>query len=94
MLLVTLNAAFGAGFLFFAMRARQRGWPFVKHGWLTIQTQTAFPDYRFNVERRRAISEGGRFLIGGLFWLTASLGGFIAALYFSVQAFNLMYGSQ
>jgi hypothetical protein len=92
MLLVTLNAAFGAGFLLFAMNAGRRGWPFAKHGWLLIQAQTAHPDYRENVERRRSISEGGRFLIAGVLWLGASLGSALAGVYFSVQALTMMYG--
>jgi hypothetical protein len=90
-LLVTLNAAFGAGLFFFAIRALQRGWPFFKAGWLMMQTQTGAPDFRINVERRRAISEGGRFLVGGLLWLAAGLGSFAGAAYFMIQAWNLMH---
>jgi hypothetical protein len=90
-LLVTVNAAFGAGLFFFAFRALQRGWPFLKTGWLMMQTQTSAPDFRTNVERRRAISEGGRFLIGGLLWLAAGLGSFVGAAYFLLQAWVLMH---
>ena len=92
MLLVTLNGAFGAGFLFFAMRAFQRGWPFVKHGWLAMKTNTQIPDFREQVERRRAISEGGQFLIGGLLWLGAGVGSLVAAIYFIAQAWLIMRG--
>jgi len=92
MLLVTVNAAFGAGFLFFAMNAIRRGWPFVRHGWLTIQTQTADPNFRQDVHRRRAIGEGGRFLVGGLLWLGAALGSGAAGIYFTIQALQMLNG--
>lgn len=92
MLLVTLNAAFGAGFLLFAINAGRRGWPFAKHGWLTIQAQVAHPDYRENIERRRSISAGGRFLIAGVLWLGASAGSALAGVYFTAQALKIMYG--
>lgn len=92
MLLVTVNGIFGAGFLFFAMRALQRGWPFVRLGWLTMQEQTSHPDFRQNVERRRMISEGGRFLLGGLLWLSAGLVGVAVGLYFTLQAYQMLYG--
>ncbi len=92
MLLVTLNGAFAAGFFFFAMRALKQGWPFLKHGWLMMQTQTSHEDYRFNVERRRAISEGGRFLIGGILWLVGGVAALIGSLYFSAVAFHMLYG--
>lgn len=92
MILIILNSAFAVGLFFFSMRAVQQGWPFLKHGWLMMQTQTSDPDFRYNVERRRAISEGGRFLIGGIMWLVAGIGAFVAAIYFSLQAWNIMYG--
>lgn len=93
MVLVTLNGAFGAGFLFFAMNALRRGWPFLRDGWLALQTQGSQPDARQNVERRRAISQGGRFFLGGLMWLVAAVISFAAALYFIIQAWTLMYPS-
>jgi hypothetical protein len=91
MLLITLNAAFGAGFFFFAIRAVRQGWPFFKHGWLMVQTSA--PDFQSTIERRGAISEGGRFLIGGTLWMAAGLGSFLAAFYFTIQAWNLLYNA-
>lgn len=90
MIAVMLNAAFGAGFIAFAFSALRRGLPFARSGWLAIQTSTADPDYRRNVERRRAISEGGRFLIAGLLWLGASAASLAIGAYFTLQAITLM----
>ncbi|MEZ4669206.1 MAG: hypothetical protein R3E39_14965 [Anaerolineae bacterium] len=92
MLIVTINAIFGAGCLFFAQRAARRGWPFLRTGWMAVQSNASQPDFRVNVFRRRAISEGGRFLIGGLLWLAAALVGFLLALYFTRLAWIGMFG--
>ncbi len=91
MLAITLNAAFGAGCLFFAMRAFRLGWPFLRDGWLAVRTQAAQSDTPLNVEQRRLVSEGGRFLIGGVLWLGAGVIGTLAGVYFTVQAYQLMY---
>jgi hypothetical protein len=90
-LLVTLNALFGVGFFYFALRSARRGWPFLRAGWLAVQTGASHPDFRYNVEHRRTISEGGLFLIGGLLWLLASGGALLGALYFSWQAWQLAF---
>jgi hypothetical protein len=90
MLLVTLNGAFATGFLFFAMRALQRGWPFLRAGWTAIRVQVAHPDFRQNIERRRIISEGGIFLLGGVLWLAASVIALLVGGYFSWQTFLLL----
>lgn len=92
MLIVTINAVFGAGCLFFSQRAFRRGWPFLRTGWMAVQANASQQDFHENVFRRVAISEGGRFLLGGLFWLGAALVGLIAAVYFSVLAWIGMFG--
>ncbi len=92
MILIILNGAFAAGLFFFSMRAVRQGWPFLKHGWLMMQTQTSDPNFRQDVERRRSISDGGRFLIGGILWLAAGMAAFVAAIYFTIQAYTIMYG--
>jgi hypothetical protein len=92
MLFAALNAIFATAALGIAMQAFRKGLPFVRDGWTVIQAQTREPDFRENVERRRAISEGGRFLVGGLMWLLTAIVAFVGAIYFSVQAFNLVYG--
>jgi hypothetical protein len=92
MIAVTLNAIFGAGLFFFALNAVQRGWPYLRDGWMAVQTQASQPGFRQNVERRRLIAEGGRFLIGGIGWLGAGIGAFVASAYFSWQALRLIYG--
>ena len=88
---VTLNAVFCFGATTLAIYCWQKGWPFTRHGWRMIQTQVGHPDYRVNVERRRAIGDGGRFLLAGVGWLIGSglLG--VAAVYFGWLAFRLTW---
>ena len=86
MFLLTVNALFAAGAFAIAMQAVRKGLPFIRSGWDAIQTQTEHPDFRYNVERRRAISDGGRFLLGGLMWLLTALIAFAAAVYFGLEA--------
>ncbi len=88
MFLLTVNALFAAGAFAIAMQAVRKGLPFIRSGWDAIQTQTSHPDFRLNVERRRAISDGGRFLLGGLIWLVTALIAFAAAIYFGLEAFR------
>jgi hypothetical protein len=90
MIAIMLNGAFGAGFLAFAFSALRRGWPFARSGWLAIQTSTADPAFRQSAERRRAISEGGRFLVAGLMWLGAGVGSVALGAYFTLQTILLM----
>jgi hypothetical protein len=92
MLTVTLNAVFCFGATMLALQCWGKGWPFARHGWQMIQAQVAHPDYRVNVERRRAISEGGRFLLAGIGWLLGCGLLALAALYFGWLAFRLTYG--
>lgn len=91
MLLGMVNALFALAAFFLAQRALLRGWPFVKTGWLAIQTQAQHPDVRENVFRRMAASEGGRFFLGGIIWLLIGIGATLAGLYFMVQAYQGLY---
>jgi len=91
MLLATLNAIFAMGAFGIAVQAARKGLPFIRSGWNTLQTQTDHPDFRYNVERRRAISDGSRFLIGGLLWLVTAFAALVGAIYFGWQAFRLLY---
>jgi hypothetical protein len=91
MLLATINAIFATGALAIAMQAARKGLPFVRNGWTMIQTQTSHPDFRYNVERRRAISDGSRFLIGGLLWLVTGAAALAGAVYFGIQAYSLLF---
>jgi hypothetical protein len=86
MFLLTVNALFAAGAFAIAMQAMRKGLPFIRSGWDAIQTQIGHPDFRYNIERRRAISDGGRFLVGGLLWLVTALVAFAAAVYFGLEA--------
>lgn len=88
MLISTLNAIFAAAAFFVVRMSVQRGWPFIKMGWMAIQTQTGHPDFRENIFRRLAISEGGRFLVGGLVWLLTAIIALVAAIYFTVIAYQ------
>ena len=92
MLLVTLNAIFAAASFFLAQRGLQRGWPFIKTGWMAVQANANQPDVRQNVFRRLAVTEGGRFLIGGIAWLVMGILALIAGIYFTVLAYQGMYG--
>lgn len=93
MLLLTVNALFAMGAFAIALQAVRKGLPFIRSGWDAIQTQTSYPDFRYNVERRRAISDGGRFLLGGLLWLLTALAAFAGAIYFGSQAFAMLNSS-
>lgn len=93
MLLVTLNAVFAAAAFFLAQRAIMRGWPFLRTGWMAVRSQSSQPDFRENVVRRLAISEGGRFLVGGCGWLLIGCIAFAVALYFGLLAYQGMFGS-
>ena len=92
MLLVTLNAIFATASFFLAQRGLQRGWPFIKTGWMAVQAQADHPDVRENVFRRLAVTEGGRFLMGGIFWMLIGIIALIAGVYFTVLAYQGMYG--
>ena len=91
MLLVTLNAIFAAASFFLAQRGLQRGWPFIKTGWLAVQAQAEHPDMRENVFRRLAVTEGGRFLIGGIGWMVVGILALIAGIYFTVVAYQTLF---
>lgn len=85
MLILAINSIFAYIFFRAAHMAYARGWPLLQTGWLTIATEIRKPDYRQNVTSRNAISIGGRFLIGGLFWLLAALVSSGVCLYCAVQ---------
>lgn len=91
MIQATLNAIVGAVLLSFAPKAFQRGWPYMRHGWLAIQVAMSWPEARTHVESRRAISEGTWFIIGGLLWLGAGIGAVIAGLYLSWLAWDFLF---
>ena len=91
MLLGTLNAIFATASFFLAQRSLKRGWPFVKTGWLAVQAQAEHPDVRQNVFRRMAVTEGGRFLIGGIGWLLMGILALLAGIYFTVVAYQSLF---
>ena len=92
MLLGTLNAIFAIASFYLAQRGLQRGWPFIKTGWMAVQAQAEQPDVRENVFRRLAVTEGGRFLIGGIGWLLVGVLALVAGIYFMVTAYQTLYG--
>jgi hypothetical protein len=91
MLLGTLNAIFAVASFYIAQRGFQRGRPFIKTGWLAIQTQAEHSDVRENVFRRLAVTEGGRFLLGGIGWLVVGVLALLAGIYFMVTAYQMLY---
>lgn len=92
MLLATLNAGFAIGALTIAMQAFRKGLPFLRYGWLLIQTGADAGDSDRNVERRHSVSEGGRFFLSGLLWLGGALLASVGVIYFGAQAFLLLRG--
>lgn len=89
MVILTLNVLFALGFAAAGLKAARQGWPFVRYGWLLLSLNA--PDARLNVERRRAVSEGGRFLIAGALWLGAGGGALGLAAYFGFQVMTALY---
>ena len=92
MLLLALNAIFAGLFFSFTRTAYRRGMPFLSAGWSAISVEVHKPDYRSNVESRHIISDGGRFLIGGLVWMGIALFTAGCGVYFAVQAVQLVAG--
>jgi hypothetical protein len=91
MLLGTVNAVFALASFFLARRSLERGWPFIQTGWSAIQSQAQYPDVRENVFRRLTVSEGGRFLMGGIAWLTMGILALLAGIYFMVTAYQTLF---
>ncbi|GAB4510305.1 MAG: hypothetical protein OHK0046_06870 [Anaerolineae bacterium] len=85
MLVVALNAVFALLAFTFSRNAYRRALPFIRLGWQTIDAAVQQPGYRHNIESRRAISEAGRFLIGGIIWLLIALAAVAAGVYFTWQ---------
>lgn len=89
MLLLTVNSLFALAFAAGTRFAWKRARLFLQAGWVIIDAQLRYDDYRQNVERRRAIAEGGRYLIGGGGWLliTVVAAGYTA--FFLVETIRL-----
>ena len=80
MLIATIDTIFAAIFYLFARRSLPRGVDYLRYGWMVVDTEVNKPGFRDNTESRRAISEGGTYLISGLLWC----GGGLLAAYFAV----------
>jgi len=91
MLIGSLNAIFAVASFFLARRGLERGWPFLKTGWLAIQSQAEHADVRENVFRRLTVTEGGRFLMGGIGWLVVAILALLAGIYFTVIAYQTLF---
>lgn len=57
---------FGLVFCLLSWRVLRLALPLLRVGWDAIDAGVQQPDYRTNLERRRLISEGGMFLLGGI----------------------------
>ncbi len=91
MLIIALDAIFAAIFLHFTRITFLRAHTFLRSGWQILQTATAQPDYRHNIEARRDISTAGRFLIGGIFWGVACVACVYFCIFFSLQLLRLYF---
>ena len=91
MLIGSLNAIFAMAAFFLSRRGLERGWPFVKTGWLAIQSQAEQDDVRENVFRRLTASEGGRFFLGGIGWLLIGILALVAGIFFTVMAYQNLF---
>lgn len=90
MLLLVVNAFFSAAFFAGCRFALRRALPFLRTGWQAVAAQMQHADARTNVERRRAIAEGGRYLLGGGGWLVIALvaGGY--TVFFTLETLRLL----
>lgn len=89
MLIVALNAVFAGIFLSFAWAAVRRAFPLIRVGWFVIETEVEKPDYRWNVESRRRISDAARLLIGGMVWVVIAVGSAAFGLMFAYRLLEL-----
>lgn len=89
MLIVLLNVVFAAICLNVVRVALIRGLPFVRVGWTLIDRETQRTGYHYDVERRRAISEAGAYLIAGILWTVGGTLALIAALFFIGEVYAL-----
>lgn len=90
MLLLTVNSLFALAFAAGTRFAWRRARLFLLTGWHAIDAQIQHDDFRHNVERRRAIAEGGRYLIGGGAWLLVALVGAGYTAFFTVETLRLL----
>lgn len=92
MSIAAVNLIFAAIFVWLARAALRRALPFLRTGWQVIDAQVQHPDYRRNVERRRAIGEGSNFLLAGIALALAGIGALGAAILLAVQAVASLMG--
>lgn len=91
MLLLTVNSLFALAFAAGTRFAWKRARLFLRTGWIAIDAQMQHDDYRHNVERRRAIAEGGRYLIGGGGWLVICIVAAGYTLFFVSETIQLLF---
>lgn len=70
--------------------AWKRAFPFLLTGWGVIRAEVSHPDFRQHVERRRKISFGGGFLLGGLLWAGVCAAALAFSLFFAVQTARIL----
>jgi hypothetical protein len=85
MLMMGLSAIVAYIFGRVAWQSAPRGWRWVRLGWALIEPHARTPEGRANVEGRRAISEGGNFIVAGLGWLFISAVSVVMMLFFAWQ---------
>lgn len=68
-----VTLVFGLVFCLLAWRVLRLALPLIRIGWDAIDAGVQRPDYRKDSRRRRLISEGGMFLMAGLFRLVVGV---------------------
>lgn len=85
MLLAGVSAILSYVFGSVAWRSAPRGWQFLRLGWALIEPYASSAEGRRDVNGRRAISEGGNYVLAGGAWLVASIISAGMALFFFIQ---------
>lgn len=86
MLIVVLNAVFAAIFFSYARASIPRGIAFIRVGWLALEVFAPKPDVRQNIAWQFAVSEGGKFFLGGVFSLVTGIVAAVGAVIFAIMA--------
>ncbi len=74
-MVAAITLIFGLVFCLLSWRVLRLALPLVRVGWDAIDAGVQRPGYRQDMERRRLISEGGAFLLAGIFRLMVGVFG-------------------
>lgn len=86
MLLLTLDIVLAGICAWSAYRALPRGLSLLRLGYDAVKTAvTNSPDVRRDIAARRAVSDGGRYMLSGFAWLFTGALFSVATVYFIAQ---------